>query len=140
MDSQLELRALRECLDKWQTTVSDMRSDLYNLKTLPKDDQKLQEIAVRLGKISQEADIWGFDDLYHLALRTEQMVFDIKVGTLNWENRTAENLLDGLTMISSTLTQCEKEFLRRQSTSNMLRLLLPENEAADAKDSESHPK
>jgi len=140
MESQIELRALRECLDKWEATVSEIRNDTYSLKTLPKDDDKLQAMAVKLGKIRQEADAWGFDDLHIVALRTQQMIFDIKLGTLQWDDRTADNLLDGLSTLSATLMLCEQGFLRRQSTSNMLRLLLPESDHAGAKNGESQPK
>ena len=128
MDFQLELRTFRDSLNEWESIVSDIRSDVNDLRALPRDKQRLRRLAARLGKICLEADAWGFDDLQHIALRTQQLISDLRVGALPWDHRTLDHLLDALTMLSSILPQCEKEFRRRQSTSNMLRLLAVRDE------------
>ena len=129
MDSQLELRTFRDCLDEWENLISGIRSEINDLRAFPRDRQKLRRIAARLGKICLEADAWGFDDLHHIALRTQQLVSDLRLGTLPWDHRILDYLQDALAMLSSILPQCEKEFRRRLSTSNMLRLLSPEGAA-----------
>ncbi len=128
MDSQLELRAFRESLDEWEAIISDIRSRINDLRKPQRDQQELRRIAGKLGKICLEADAWGFDDLHHIGLRTQQLVSDLRLGTLPWDDRTLDHLQDALTMLSSILPQCEKEFRRRQSTSNMLHLLSTEAE------------
>jgi chemotaxis protein histidine kinase CheA len=126
MDSQLELRVFHDCLDEWEAIISGIRSETNDLRALPGDRQRLRRIAAKLGRICLEADAWGFDDLHHIALRTQQLVCDLRLGALPWEKRTLDYLQDALAMLSSVLPQCEKEFRRRQSTSNMLRLMYPE--------------
>ena len=67
-----------------------------------------------------EADAWGFNELHHTALRTQQVVFDLRTGALLWNDQAVELVLDGLAILWGLLPQCEKEFQRRQSTSKML--------------------
>ncbi len=120
MESQLELRTFRDSLDKWERTVSLIRSEIYSLQDLPMDQQKLRRIASELGRICVEADAWGFNELHHIALRTQQVIFDLRTGALPWNSQAVELVLDGLAILSGLLPQCEREFQRRQSTSRML--------------------
>jgi hypothetical protein len=140
MDFQLELRAFRDSLDEWEAIISDIRSDVGDLRALPRDKQKLRRMVAKLGKICLEADAWGFDDLYHIALRTQQIVSDLRLGFLPWDHRTLDHLLDALSMLSSILPHCDKEFRRRQSTSNMLQLLSTEGSEPTPEKSGPPPK
>ncbi len=120
VEAQLELRTFRDCLDKWERAVSLIRCEIYGLQELPRDQQKLRQVASELGKLCLEADAWGFNELHHIALRTQQLVFDLRTGALPWNSRNVDLVLEGLAVLSGFLPQCEKEFLRRQSTSRMV--------------------
>jgi len=104
MDFQLAIRPMRDCLDKWETSISEISNRVCALRALPRDEHELQEIAAGLGKICNEAHVWFFDDLHEMALMTECLVLDLQFGHLSWERHNIDRLSEMLGSLSNIVS------------------------------------
>ena len=118
IESQLKLRALCDYVDSCRSVMDEIRRDLSLQLYEPDSPVDLQRASKRLAKLCGDADIWGFDALYEVALGLQMLL-------LNCDGRTRQDdfreaLRRGLAMLPALLEQCEREFCWKLAISDML--------------------
>jgi hypothetical protein len=121
MESQLQLRSLYEYLDGCKAILDQIHADVSFFESHPGALECLQRAAGRLKGFCMDAESWGFDALYEVALRLQTLLLRSS-SQVGWDNHRYL-LYKGLAMLSSLLGQCENEFRRKQAVSEMLETL-----------------
>ena len=76
IESQLQLRALYEFVDACRMTLSNIRMDLSLLESNPASAVYVKRASEHLGNLCIEADSWGFDSLYEIALSLQMLLLE----------------------------------------------------------------
>jgi hypothetical protein len=121
IESQLQLRALYEYLDGCKATLNQIDADVSLYESHPGAPEFLQRAAGRLKGFCMDAESWGFDALYEIALRLQTLLLRSS-SALVWDNHRYL-LYKGLAMLSSLLGQCEHDFRRKLAVADMLETL-----------------
>ncbi len=118
IESQLKLRTLYEYLDSCRTALEDLRRDL-SLEVCDQDGSPdLQKASERLEKFYVDADSWGFNSLYEVALGLQLLLLNSadRIG----HDSFREVLRRGLAMLPPLLQQCERDFCWRLAIADLL--------------------
>jgi len=107
-ESQRQLKSLREYVNDCRTILNDIHMDLDRLRLSPDNPSILFQAAKRLGPLCLEADRWGFEPVYQLAI-TLQKIF-LEPGSRSWNNPLSEALNKGLGALYALVERCETEF------------------------------
>jgi hypothetical protein len=110
IESQLKLRSLYEYLDFCRQALDEIQRDIVS-RHLPQASERLEKFCV-------EADSWGFDALYEIALSLQVLLLNAS-GHIQG-NGISEALRRGLEMLSALLEQCERDFCYRLATADTL--------------------
>ncbi len=118
IESQLKLRNLYEYLDSCRAAVDEIRRDLC-LSVLEQECVvDFQRASARLEKFYVDADSWGFDSLYEVALGLQMLLLNSAGRTQHDSVRDA--LRRGLAMVPPLLQQCERDFCWRLAVTDLL--------------------
>jgi hypothetical protein len=118
VDSQLKLRGLYEYLDLSRQTLDMIRRDLVLRESGADGFERLHRASERLERFCVEADSWGFNALYEIALSLQMLL--LNAGGRIRDNGFWEALQQGLGMLSALLEQCERDFRWRLATADTL--------------------
>ncbi len=124
LESQLNLRSLYEYIDSCRLALDEIQHEL-SLYDFDNNAASLQRVSERLGKFCVEADNWGFNATYEIALGLQMLLLN-RGGSIHMD-ALWEMLQRGLRMLSALLEQCERDFCWRLAISDMLDCL---NQAA----------
>ena len=108
IESQLKFRELYDYVAAGQESLKELRMDLSHLESNPGSSQHLKSASERLGNMCIDADSWGFDSIYEIALGLQMLLLD--GGWKEQKNDFWEALNRGLAMIAALLEQCENNF------------------------------
>ena len=78
IESQLQLRAIYEYIDSCRMTLSNIRMDLSLLESHPSSSTHIKRASEHLGNLCIEADSWGFDSIYEIALSLQKLLLESK--------------------------------------------------------------
>jgi hypothetical protein len=110
IESQLKLRSLYEYVDCCRQTLDEIQKDASLMN--------MQRASERLERFCFEADSWGFDALYEIALGLQVLLMNAN-GPV-YSNGFWEALQKGLAMLSALLEECERDFRLRLATADTL--------------------
>ena len=118
IESQLQLRALYEYIDACRMTLSNIRMDLSLLESHPGSSTYIKRASEHLGNLCIEADSWGFDSLYEIALSLQMLL-------LESENREQDDdfweaFKQGVMTLSGLVEKCESDFRWRLAVADTL--------------------
>jgi hypothetical protein len=108
IESQLKLRELYDYVAAGQESLKELRMDLSQLESNPGASESLKSASERLGNMCVDADSWGFDSIYEIALGLQMLLLD--GGWKEQNNDFWEALNRGMSMLSALLGQCENNF------------------------------
>jgi hypothetical protein len=118
LESQIKLRALYEYVESCRETLKEIHTELSQFEANPACLQYPKRASERLEAICIEADSWGFNALYEIALGLQVLLLDSTSripGVRFWEA-----LNRGLAMLSALLEQCERDFHWRLAIAEVL--------------------
>lgn len=118
IESQLQLRGLYEFVDVCRTTLSNIRMDLSLLESHPGSATYIKRASEHLGNLCIEADSWGFDSLYEVALNLQMLLLESGREEQNDDFRKA--LKWGLMTLSGLVEKCESDFRWRLAVADTL--------------------
>lgn len=118
IESQLQLRALYEFMDACRVTLSNIRMDLSLLESHPGSATYVKRVSEHLGSLCIEADSWGFDSLYEIALSLQMLL--IEFGSQDQDNDFREAIKRGMTTLSGLVEKCENDFRWRLAVDDTL--------------------
>jgi hypothetical protein len=116
--SQLQLRALYEYMNACRVTLSTIRMDLSLLESHPGSSTYVKRVSEHLGNLCIEADSWGFDSLYEVALSLQMLL--LKSGGQEQNSDFREALKRGMMTLSGLVEKCESDFHWRLAVSDTL--------------------
>ncbi len=118
IESQLQLRALYEFVDACRITLSNIRMDLSLLESQPGSYTYIKRATEHLGNLCIEADSWGFDSLYEIALSLQMLLLESE------RHEQAEDFWEalkrGLATLSGLVEKCENDFRWRLAVADTL--------------------
>ena len=118
IESQLQLRALYEYMDACRMTLSTIRMDLSLLESHPGSSSYIKRASEHLGNLCIEADSWGFDSLYEVALSLQMLLLDSGGQEQNDDFREA--LKRGMMTLAGLVEKCESDFRWRLAIADTL--------------------
>ena len=118
IESQLQLRGLYEFVDACRMTLSNIRMDVSLLESHPGSATYVRRASEHLGNLCIEADSWGFDSLYEIALNLQMLL--IESGSQEQDDDFREALKRGLTTLSGLVEKCENDFRWRLAVADTL--------------------
>jgi len=118
IESQLQLRALYDFVDACRMTLSNIRMDLSLLEANPGSDLYVKRASEHLGNLCIEADSWGFDSLYEIALSLQMLL--LESGSQEQDDDCREALKRGMTTLSGLVEKCENDFRWRLAVADTL--------------------
>ncbi len=118
IESQLKMRALYEYVDSSRATLDEIRRDLSLELYEPAFPVDLQRASERLGKFCIDADSWGFDSLYKVALGVQMLLLNSggRIPHVGFR----EALRRSLAILPLLLEQCERDFCWRLAIADLL--------------------
>ncbi len=117
-ESQLKLRSLYGYVDSCRLALDEIHRDLSLDRSGPDVLMNLQGASERLERFCIEADSWGFNALYEIALGLQMLVLNLGIRVQSSGFR--ELLQRGLSMLAALLDQCERDFCWRLAIADML--------------------
>jgi hypothetical protein len=118
IESQLQLRALYEYINACRMTLSTIRMDLSILESHPGSSTYTKRASEHLGNLGIEADSWGFDSLYEVALSLQMLL--LKSGGQEQNDDFWEALKRGMMTLSGLVEKCESDFRWRLAIADTL--------------------
>jgi hypothetical protein len=118
IESQIKLRELYDYVETSRATLKELRMDLSLLESHPGCSTHIKSASDRLGGFCVDADSWGFNALYEIALSLQMLLLDC--GWREQKNDFWEALNRGLTMLSALLEQCESDYRWRLAIADTL--------------------
>jgi hypothetical protein len=112
-------------VDAGQAALKEIRAELCIFESNPDDFVRHKRASEQLCRFCREADTWGFDDLYRIALALQRLLLasrDRARGRPYWQA-----VFRGLEMLSALLQQCESDFQWGLAIDDMLDCLDPDN-------------
>ena len=123
-ESQLKLRAIFDYVDACRLTLNGIRVDLSLDEFSPEgllqrnNSMNLQRASEKLESFCVDADSWGFSALYEVALRLQMLLQNS--GSRIKSDDFRKLLQRALSLLSSLLEQCERDFCCRLAIADML--------------------
>ena len=116
LESQLKLRSFYEYVDSCRDTLREIERDLMLAEA--EGFGRLQSATEKIEKFCIDADSWGFNELYEIALSLQMLL--LNAGGRIRINGSWEAMQRGLGMLAALLEQCEREFRLRLATADTL--------------------
>jgi hypothetical protein len=120
-EAQRQQRSLREYIDYCHTVLDEIRQDLNHFEMHSGNPAILSRAAKNLGRFCLDADSWGFNSLYDVALALQTIL--LKSGKGFWDNPSWEVIKKGLFILSTLVEQCETDIHRRSAVNETLECL-----------------
>jgi hypothetical protein len=118
LKSQLKMRGLYDYIDSCRLTLDEIQRDLSLGQSGPEVLMNLQSASEKLERFCVEADSWGFNALFEIALGLKMLLLNL--GNRSQSNGFQELLQRGVSMLSALLDQCERDFCWRLAIADML--------------------
>ena len=116
--SQLQLRAIRDSMDRCLEVLHSVREDSESLEKDPENTAILVTTAKQLGQICLEADSWGYYFLYHVAFALQKAL--LESGASKGSRHFWEIFQKGLAILSTLVKKCEMEFRAQMAVDDIL--------------------
>ncbi len=111
--NQLDLSSLSKFVSAGETSLADLRAEISRLKEQTFQPGVLRDLAGRFGRLSHDADVWSFDQLYRLGFQVQVSLLDLASSGLNSRQGFVQVLEEVTSVISSLLSECEKDYRHR---------------------------
>jgi hypothetical protein len=118
IESQLQLRALYDYIDACRMTLNNIRMDLSLLESHPGSSAHVKRASEHLGSFCIEADSWGFDSQYEIALSLQMLL--LESGLQEQDSDFWETLNRGLMTLCGLVEKCESDFRWRLAVADTL--------------------
>jgi hypothetical protein len=118
IESQLQLRALYEHVDACRMMLSNIRMDLSLLESNFGSSRYVRRASEHLGNLCIEADSWGFDSLYEIALNLQMLL--LESGNREQDDDFREALKRGMMTLTGLVEKCENDFRWRLAVADTL--------------------
>jgi len=117
---QLDLSSLTNFVAAGERALAELRLEISCLKAGTYHSGILRDLAGRFGRLSRDADVWNFDHLYRIGFQVQLSLLYLASSRSQSRQELIQVLEEATQVISSLLTECEKDYRQRIQVSHLL--------------------